>query len=289
VATAIFAGLIIIAIIAFMAVIEELIPIGDPVGSRRKGIAFNLIGSAGAGMLVFGLSKGWTVIGITPVAIVPVRGWVGDAAAGAAALIFFDFLAYWNHRFQHRFLWRVHVLHHSVTNLHAANNYAHFSERGFRFLLFAVPLSMVRFEFAAVPFFVSLARSALEFYIHSPTRIHFGPFSKLFVDNRFHRIHHSLERRHFDKNFGIMLSVWDRLFGTAWNPRPGEWPLTGVAGIAPPRSAIEYLLFPLGPQMMSRGVRKLAAFVSAGVAPSQEGKEASDSEHPAVQFLPSSE
>jgi sterol desaturase/sphingolipid hydroxylase (fatty acid hydroxylase superfamily) len=60
------------------------------------------------------------------------------------------------------------------------------------------------------------------------------------VDNRFHRIHHSVEPKHFEKNFGIMFTVWDQLFRTAYFPRPDEWPKTGVAGIQPPRKLSDY-------------------------------------------------
>jgi hypothetical protein len=45
----------------------------------------------------------------------------------------------------------------------------------------------------------------------------------------FHRIHHSMERRHFDKNFGGRLIVWDYLFGTM-NANFNEYPKIGVPG-----------------------------------------------------------
>lgn len=37
-----------------------------------------------------------------------------------------------------------------------------------------------------------------------------------------HMIHHSADPRHFDKNLGLFLSLWDRIFGTLWVPRPEE-------------------------------------------------------------------
>ena len=65
----------------------------------------------------------------------------------------------------------------------------------------------------------------------------------MIVDNRFHRIHHSLEERHFDKNFGICFSIWDFLFGTAYEPGD-EWPHVGLADRMPPNSVREFLLHP---------------------------------------------
>ena len=53
---------------------------------------------------------------------------------------------------------------------------------------------------------------------------------------QYHRIHHSIEPRHQDKNFGVLLTVWDRLFGTM-NRNYDEYPATGVIGLEfdPPR------------------------------------------------------
>lgn len=64
------------------------------------------------------------------------------------------------------------------------------------------------------------------------------------VDNRFHRIHHSLDEKHFDKNFGIAMSLWDWIFGTAHWPSKDEWPKVGVAGVDQPRNVVDFLALP---------------------------------------------
>lgn len=81
-------------------------------------------------------------------------------------------------------------------------------------------------------------------WIHSPTRFHFGPLRALFADNRFHRIHHSLEERHFDRNFGAFTTLWDRLFGTAYFPEADEWPAVGLAEVGEPADLREWLDLP---------------------------------------------
>jgi sterol desaturase/sphingolipid hydroxylase (fatty acid hydroxylase superfamily) len=213
--------------------------------SRIPGFVYTAISAAAATLFLFLMVSAWRMLGVDPILALPIKGWTGDLVSITLAVLFQDFIAYWNHRFQHRFLWPIHAVHHSQTELHAANSYAHFTERGLRFLLFAIPLSLIHFNFAAVPYVVTVLRGVLERYIHSPTKIHFGPLATVFVDNRYHRIHHSLEPQHFEKNFGILFSFWDRMFGTAWEPRAGEWPETGVDGVPPPTSVADYVLFPL--------------------------------------------
>jgi sterol desaturase/sphingolipid hydroxylase (fatty acid hydroxylase superfamily) len=229
-----------------MCVTELVAPINrHPMKSKLPGAVFSLINGAATVWLLAALGWAWTLLSVKPLLRVHVSSWTGELAAIGVSLLFYDFLVYWNHRFQHRFLWRFHALHHCQTELNAANSYAHFSERGFRFLLLVLPLSLLQFDFPATPFVIVGLQKILELYIHSPTEIHLGPLSGILVDNRFHRIHHSLEERHFEKNFGILFSIWDRLFGTAYWPKAGEWPETGVAGIVPPRSIGEYIIFPL--------------------------------------------
>jgi sterol desaturase/sphingolipid hydroxylase (fatty acid hydroxylase superfamily) len=60
------------------------------------------------------------------------------------------------------------------------------------------------------------------------------------MDDRTHRFHHSLEPKHF----GLFITLWDSLFGTAYFPEPGEWPQTGVADFPEPQTVGEFLLAP---------------------------------------------
>jgi sterol desaturase/sphingolipid hydroxylase (fatty acid hydroxylase superfamily) len=111
-------------------------------------------------------------------------------------------------------------------------------------LFISIPLSVVQIDGPATPVVVGFVVQLLSYYIHSPVDVHFGPLRKLLVDNRFHRIHHSLEPRHFDRNFGICFSIWDRWFGTAYDPASNEWPDVGLQGVRPPRTISDYLLLP---------------------------------------------
>ena len=236
------AAAIAVSLSAALTIIEMLTPRQRfTVTSRLRGFAFTGLSVFAGGLLTAAFILLWQQLGIRPVLTLPLRGLVGDVVAGAAGVIFADLLAYWNHRFQHKFIWPVHALHHSQTELHAANYYGHFSEGAFRFVLFALPLSLVHFEFASTPFVIAVARDTLERFIHSPTTINFGPLARVLVEPRYHRIHHSTDPRHFDKNFGILFSFWDRLFGTAYTPTHDDWPSTGIDGIPPPQNCSRLL------------------------------------------------
>ena len=225
--------------------------------SRLPSLLYYVSGSI-VGMTCIGLiSSGWRELGVPTLLYVPASGFgvIGDGLAIVVALIFYDFLRYWEHRFQHRFIWSIHALHHSPTKLNAVSGYAHFGEKAFEFVLISVPLSVVSFNFPATPFVILAMRSMLVHYIHMPIDAGLGPLGYVFVDNRWHRIHHSIEPKHFDKNFGIMFSFWDRLFGTAYAPGR-EWPDVGIADSPPARNIREVLLYPWlrnpAPQRLSR-------------------------------------
>ena len=65
-------------------------------------------------------------------------------------------------------------------------------------------------------------------FIHANVRTNLGPLRHVLVTPQFHRIHHSIEPRHRDQNFGVIFSFWDRLFGTVY-PGCDEYPATGIA------------------------------------------------------------
>lgn len=189
-------------------------------------------------------------LGIQPLLTLPLFDglvWLGPPAAAAAvfaAAMIGDFFFYVAHRIQHRWLWRYHAVHHSIRDLNAVNSYHHVSETIVSQLFYGIPLSLVVADTGPGLPYASLFLWLHIVWIHSPTRVTFGPLRALLVDNRFHRIHHSLEERHFDKNFGAFTTLWDRLFGTAYFPARDEWPDVGLAEVDEPRSVGQWLDLP---------------------------------------------
>ena len=62
----------------------------------------------------------------------------------------------------------------------------------------------------------------MDFVRHTHLPISFGPLDNFVLSPHWHQIHHSVDPRHYDKNFGLLFSFWDRLFGTSFVPTPGE-------------------------------------------------------------------
>ena len=64
-------------------------------------------------------------------------------------------------------------------------------------------------------------------FSHANLRINFGPLRWILVSPQSHRVHHSSEPRHFNRNYGAVLSIWDHFFRIAWHDK-SEYPPTGI-------------------------------------------------------------
>jgi sterol desaturase/sphingolipid hydroxylase (fatty acid hydroxylase superfamily) len=135
-------------------------------------------------------------------------------------LLFFadDFSYYWFHRISHesRFFWASHVVHHSSThyNLSTALRQTWVPMTYFPFWLW---MPAVGFE----PWMVLLAQSwslIYQFWIHTERVRRLPRFLEVFLNTpSHHRVHHGSNQVYLDRNYGGILIIWDRLFGT-WEP-----------------------------------------------------------------------
>lgn len=231
-----------IVLMTVALVIELVAPLGRVRWkSRLLGLQITLVKAGAIALMVPALNAGWLSLGVQPVKV----GSVAGIAGIALSVLAYDFLGYWHHRFLHRFFWPVHATHHAIQELSALNSYGHFAEKITQFLIMVIPLSLVDWGSPAVPFAITLVVNLGEYWIHSPTTAQLNGMRGIFVTPRFHRIHHSLEPQHFDKNFGVFFSFWDRLFGTAFIPASNEWPETGLADRREAVSIADYLFYPL--------------------------------------------
>ena len=228
--------------------------------ARFPGALFSLTLPAFSVVLSIPLQAAYKATGFGALIVVPLADWVeplgvfGAVLSVATLILFGDFLEYWRHRVEHAVFWPVHAVHHAPTELHAANGFGHPLQVVTNLLCVKVPMSFIQMQGAFVPVVVAITITFMVFFIHSPTAVHFGPLRYVVVDNRFHRIHHSVEERHHNKNLGITFTLWDQLFGTAYFPGRNEWPDVGIPGHAPPATLKDFLCYPLRLLRRSKGI-----------------------------------
>lgn len=252
-----YAGRVFLAAAA-ICLLEYILPMSrHSFGSRLRGAMFWMvyIVITATGMILF--YRLWGMLGWKPPIHVdlkflsssenPTIRVIGGILSTYIILQIGEFFYYWFHRLQHtsRFFWRFHAVHHSLEEMNAFNSNHHFTEEFFRIPFVTLPISLLfSFEQGYVPFLFAFLLGWQSIYEHSTTKLHFGIFRYFIPDNRFHRIHHSVEKKHFNKNFGSGSALWDILFGTAYYPKNDEWPDTGLKNQPEPKSAIEFITMP---------------------------------------------
>lgn len=148
-------------------------------------------------------------------------------AQWAVALVGVDFAYYGWHRLSHRvnLLWAVHVVHHQSEDYNLAVALRQAILSSFTTLPFNVPLALI-----GVPPLVYLAANGIDtvyqFWIHTELVGKLGPLERFLNTPSHHRVHHGVNRRYLDKNYGGILISWDRLFGTF--VEEGEKPVYGT-------------------------------------------------------------
>jgi sterol desaturase/sphingolipid hydroxylase (fatty acid hydroxylase superfamily) len=173
------------------------------------------------------------------------------------ASVAMDGVLYWTHRWMHRsrWLWAFHSVHHSPQELTALANFRfHLGDVFVRGMAQFIPGLLL-----GVPAYVWLPtvwiQVALDGLAHSGLGWGYGRLGSVLVSPGFHRVHHSADPAHYNTNFGMTYSFWDRIFGTA-SARPEAPSRYGVPGLAVPESFTRQLAFPflfLAGAVRSRG------------------------------------
>jgi sterol desaturase/sphingolipid hydroxylase (fatty acid hydroxylase superfamily) len=151
---------------------------------------------------------------------------------GILWLLVTDFTTYWVHRVQHasRFVWAFHATHHSQEQLNfATTTRFHPVDHWFADTVKFVPqMALGASPLSWLPLY--LAMDFVTITQHSRIAWRLGPLSKVLVTPWFHSFHHSTDPRHYNKNFGGLLSIWDHMFGTAVDApeQPREYGLVDI-------------------------------------------------------------
>ncbi len=126
-----------------------------------------------------------------------------------------DFVFYWFHRISHvvRILWAFHVAHHSSEQYNfstAVRN--NFLIQTFRYFAWA-PIALLGFDPLAIILMDSLAYM-YQLFVHTQTIRSLGIFERFLNTPSHHRVHHGSNPEYIDKNYGAILIIWDKMFGT---------------------------------------------------------------------------
>ena len=225
--------LIFIAVFALMLILEAFIPRHPIVDSKLRRVGINLT-LTGVNILLVKLVFGAAAIGAARFA--EDRGWGlfnylewPDGLEFFLAMVFLDLMIYLQHVVVHMIplFWRFHVVHHSDLDLDVSS--------GLRFH----PIEILGSMLFKIGLIFALGPSAIAVLIFEAILNGMAQFSHsnitlpenldrllryVIVTPDMHRIHHSVEKRETNSNFGFNLSIWDRALGTyihdALKPQP---------------------------------------------------------------------
>ncbi len=131
------------------------------------------------------------------------------------ALLFYDFCYYWLHRAGHEVavFWAAHVVHHQSQHYNLSTALRQTSSGALLGWVFYLPMAV-----AGVPplifGIVALVDLLYQFWVHTELVRKLGWFDRVFCSPSNHRVHHAVNDRYLDKNYGGILILWDRLFGS---------------------------------------------------------------------------
>ena len=170
-----------------------------------------VVGALGSYGLQLHTTRLWTLIGRWPTV--------------AVAVVLGDFFGYWRHRAQHsRWLWPAHAIHHSDTKLTWLS-----LERMHPIDRAGSLLDMVLLSALGLPVWAlaanGLARHYYGYLIHADLPWTLGKAGWVANSPVMHRWHHARDVEGSGHNFATVFSVWDRAFGTYYQPGPCTEPL----------------------------------------------------------------
>ncbi|HKN30613.1 MAG TPA: sterol desaturase family protein, partial [Roseiarcus sp.] len=196
--------------------------LNDALGSLAAGILSQI-----SGLFMLALSVGIYILVYDRLALFALRA--DDWRVWVGALIAYDFFYYWNHRIDHEvgLFWAAHVVHHQSDHFNLSTALRQPSTGVLLAWIFYLPMAI-----AGVPpvVFVGVGLIDLlyQFWIHTELIGKLSWFDFVFASPSNHRVHHGVNDQYLDKNYGGILILWDRLFGTF--EEEVETPVFGVRG-----------------------------------------------------------
>jgi len=139
-----------------------------------------------------------------------------DAAwVWVVGLLVYDFCYYWHHRLGHTVavLWAAHAVHHQSEEYNLSTALRQTSTGWLFGWIFYLPMAVAGFP-PLVFGVVALVDLLYQYWVHTQQIGRLGWFDRWFCAPSNHRVHHAVNDKYLDKNYGGILIVWDRLFGS---------------------------------------------------------------------------
>lgn len=222
-------------IIALLLPLEKFFP---AVSKRRvkkgRGVAILLIGIITALMMLgfFSYGQSGFITFLLSFQIIDVsRANVPDWVLVVGTILFIDFVSYCLHYISHHFfpLWRIHSVHHSDEHITALSTLLQHPLGALIsatiHIFFAVLLGLPLLVFILYSFFAIVHGVFTHADVRLPTKLD-KALRWIIVTPDLHRTHHSVDMQEGNSNFGIVFTIWDRMFGTYV-----DVPKTGVPDI----------------------------------------------------------
>jgi alkylglycerol monooxygenase len=130
-------------------------------------------------------------------------------------LITYDFCYYWHHRLGHEsaIFWASHVVHHQSQEFNLSTALRQTSSGALVGWLFYLPMAVIGIppQVFAVAALIDLL---YQYWIHTEHVGRLGWLDRILATPSNHRVHHAINDRYVDRNYGGILIIWDRLFGS---------------------------------------------------------------------------
>lgn len=200
-------------------------------GARRVAYRKVLLRDLGACLLAMLLSLGAAPLLKVVLAELDVAAWLvlmpelPKWASIPLAILGTDFALYWMHRLVHTSpMWRIHRWHHVPRHMYWLIGLR--TSMLQQALYGTIPLLLVALRMS--PLFIAgygLLGTVCNHWMHANLRFRSPWLEAVLVTPRIHHVHHSMDPRHRNRNFGSLFSIWDRMFGTYFDPDDVREPL----------------------------------------------------------------
>ncbi len=184
--------------------------LADTINSISLGMLNQISGALGT-LLTLGIY----VLAFDHLALLQARDFWNTWYGYLAALVFYDFCYYWLHRCGHEvaILWAAHVVHHQSQHYNLSTALRQTSSGIALGWIFYMPMALAGVP-PAVFAIVALVDLLYQFWVHTELVGKLGWFDRVFCSPSNHRVHHAVNDRYIDRNYGGVLVVWDRMFGS---------------------------------------------------------------------------